>query len=124
MYNENQLSILRYRRLLFFLFQPRLVLFFIISHSCQKSILSLHEVKFPLTTVRVAEVRHPVSSMLLLRSDQQRKTMRGSNSVQNHWNLKALCTSHSFLCLYCWLDNLKRKIQENFCANLPWKKDF
>lgn len=73
MYNENQLSSLRYRCLLFFLFQLRLVLLFIISYSCQKFILSLHEVRFPLTTIRAAEVRHPVSDVPLKRSAKQRK---------------------------------------------------
>ena len=75
MYNENQLSSSRYRWLLFFLFQLRLVLLFIISHSCQKSILSLHEVRFPLTTIRVAEVRCPVSDVLLKRGPEQRKCL-------------------------------------------------
>lgn len=98
MYNENQLRSLRYRCLLFFLFQLRLVLLFIISHSCQKSILSLHEVRFLLTTIRVAEVRHPVSDVLLKRSTAQRKCLpRGD---KNHLRISESLELIKVLCSF------------------------
>lgn len=116
MYNENQLSSLRYRCLLFFLFQLRF--FFIISHSCQKSILSFHEVRFPLTTIRVAEVRCPVSDVLLKKYWAKKvSTKRGEKWFQNLWNLWKYFVLSYFLCFYCWQDNFGRKRRENLCEN-------
>lgn len=118
MYNENQLRSLRYRCLLFFLFQLRLVLLFIISHSCQKSILSLHEVRFPLTTIRVAEVRRPVSDVLLKRSIAQRKCLpRGD---KNHFRIfgtyKSALFFHISLAFIVDKVILEEK-KENLCEN-------
>lgn len=103
MYNENQLSSLRYRCLLFFLFQLRLVLPFIISHSCQKFILSLHEVRFPLTTIRAAEVRRPVSDVPLKRSAKQRKCLPIGDKI----HLGIFGTLNVFIAFI--VDNLGRK---------------
>lgn len=62
-YNRNQLSVSLGKDAFFFILIPtQSFLLFLISHSCQKSILSLHEVKFPLAAIMVAGVRCPVSN--------------------------------------------------------------
>lgn len=118
MYNENQLRSLRYRCLLFFLFQLRLVLLFIISHSCQKSILSLHEVRFLLTTIRVAEVRRPVSDVLLKRGTVQRKCLPKGD--KNHFRIfgtyKSALFFHTSLAFIVDKVMLEEK-RENLCEN-------